>query len=225
MSKVILLDGQRFGRLAVLRRSGSNYHSRASWLCRCDCGTEKVISGQLLRRGQISCGCFRLERAVESSTTHGLGNHELYGTWLQMINRCEDKSQHEYANYGGRGIAVCERWHDLRNFVADMHPRPLGLTLDRWPDNNGDYRPGNVRWATAEEQGANMRTNHLMFYLGRTQTVTQWARELGLNSGLIFSRLHKLGWSVEMALSTPVDTRYGPRRKPATPQPASAPAR
>ena len=135
---------------------------------RCDCGTiyECSLAKLLLAAGATkSCGCLKVEAALLASRawkgTHGLGRHSLYQTWYGVIDRCENPSHKSYACYGGRGITVCERWHDVAVFIADIEreigPRPSGHTLDRWPDNNGNYEPGNVRWATPSQQNANVR--------------------------------------------------------------------
>jgi hypothetical protein len=109
--------------------------------------------------GQPNPANVRQDRRVK----HGMAGHPLYRTWEGMLARCERPSAAGYHNYGGRGIKVCEQWHDPRRFAADIErmlgPRPPGCTLDRYPDNDGDYKPGNVRWATKAEQAANRRPN------------------------------------------------------------------
>ncbi len=130
--------------------------------------------------------------------------HPLLGTWKAMRRRCESPKHRSFPRYGGRGIKVCERWQDLRNFIEDMGPRPTPKhTLDRI-DNDGDYAPGNVRWATQAEQLRNQVRNRLLTFAGRTQCLTDWCAELGIAKHVLAARLNALGWSVERALSTPV---------------------
>lgn len=118
-----------------------------------------------------------------------------------MMERCRNKSIEAYPLYGGRGIKVCERWHNVENFVADMAPRPDGLSLDRI-DSNGNYEPSNCRWATPIEQQNNKRNNRLLTFSGETKTLMQWARSSGINRGTINSRV-KAGWPAEEIFLTP----------------------
>lgn len=150
--------GNRYGRLVVLERAGSDRHYRAQWLCLCDCGDTKVILGQSLRRGLTrSCGCLN----IESKTKHGMSYHPLYNVWHNMMRRCYDSNNPRYADYGGRGIEICDRWKSIENFIEDMGDRPMGATLDRI-DNNGSYSPENTRWATPKEQNLNKRVSVLL---------------------------------------------------------------
>lgn len=126
-----------------------------------------------------------------------------------MRRRCEDPSDVTYDYYGGRGITVCERWRDVSAFYEDMAPRPsVRHQLDRI-DNNGPYSPENCRWVTRVENGNNKRNNTLVEWRGEVLTVPEWARRLGINQGTLQSRLDRLGWSVERALSTPPKPRKG----------------
>lgn len=122
-----------------------------------------------------------------------------------MHSRCELKSAASYPNYGGRGIKVCDRWQLFESFLADMGPRPEGMTVER-NDMNGNYEPGNCRWATSTEQSHNKRNNVHLTANGKTQTMAEWARELGVNHTAIVYRL-KAGWSVERAVTEPAPER------------------
>lgn len=117
-----------------------------------------------------------------------------------MIGRCENKNDPRFKDYGGRGIKVCERWrHSFPNFLADMGERPPGMSIDRYPDKNGNYEPENCRWATPKEQSNNMRRNHLLTHDGETLTVSQWADRIGLQYSTFSVRI-KRGWSMQRAL-------------------------
>jgi hypothetical protein len=121
-----------------------------------------------------------------------------------MIQRCTNSNYTYYKDYGGRGIKVCDRWlNSFEDFLADMREAPKGLSLDRI-DNNGDYTPENCRWATIKEQCNNTRCNHLLTYNGKTQSISQWANELGTKWITLYKRINTYGWSVDRALSTPV---------------------
>lgn len=131
--------------------------------------------------------------------------HPLRQVWYDMIRRCHDPKNRSYQNYGARGIFVCDRWRlapdGFRNFCEDMGSRPDGMTLDRKKNNKG-YSPGNCRWATRQDQGNNQRDNHRITFRGKTQTVSQWAREAGLPWNCLLWRLRS-GWSIERALTSP----------------------
>lgn len=201
--------GEVFGKLTVLERCGSNRWREAMWLCRCDCGEQIEVRGKTLRSGQRSCGCEATRKLIERSKRHGRRNTSEYVAWRRMIDRCGNPKRSEYADYGGRGIAVCLRWQSFENFFADMGCRPSPKhSLDR-RDNDRGYEPGNCRWATAIEQQNNRRSNSLAEFDGRTQTLAQWEREFGLTEGSLCRRLHQ-GWPIERALMTP---NKGARRR------------
>lgn len=199
------MTGECYGRLTVLSQAG-RLHGRPAWLTQCQCGNQKVATRDDLRRGAVtSCGCFRTEKrralAAALNKSHGLYGTEMHRIWRSMLARCQSKTHIGYRYYGGRGVKVCERWMDLNNFIADMGQRPTGASLDRI-DPDGDYEPGNCRWATVAEQNRNKRTNVNLTLAGRTQCAAEWARELGVTQGAIAWR-KKQGWSDEQTLTKP----------------------
>ncbi len=159
------LMGRRFERLEVVGPAPSNKGGRAVWMCRCDCGVEKPVAATSLKSGSTtSCGCrgrerLALARIKHGATAGGQANwHPLYRTWASLKLRCLYPLASGYKNYGGRGITICDSWrNDFLSFVQDVGPKPgPGYSLDRI-DNDGNYEPGNVRWATRKEQTQNRR--------------------------------------------------------------------
>lgn len=159
------LVGRNFGRLKVLQRAGSTDLGAALWDCHCVCGNPVIVQGRRLLSGvTTSCGCKQREyqQSAKGFWVHGHarssnnGPSPTYISWQLMISRCYNTRNKDYANYGGRGIVVDERWHTFENFLADMGERPAGKTLDRKKNELG-YAKANCRWATPKEQASNRR--------------------------------------------------------------------
>lgn len=153
----------------------------------------------------MSCGCRHREviKSGEANRTHGKSRTIEYRIWLDMRKRCNGKYRSEYRNYGGRGIRVCERWDDFELFLLDVGSRPSARHSLERENNDGDYEPGNVRWATRSEQNRNKRDSKFIEWRGERLTQADWADRTGLSQHVIYSRL-KHGWSVADALGTPV---------------------
>jgi hypothetical protein len=162
------ISGERFGKLVVVSRAGSDSFGNATWLCRCDCGGKSIVSGNQLRRtgekATRSCGCAGLEKIANKNRarlkTHGYTVNRTprpeYYSWASMRSRCLNPNAPNYHLYGGRGITICDRWGKFENFLSDMGPRPKGRSLDR-KDNSGNYEPRNCKWSTPKEQSNNRR--------------------------------------------------------------------
>ena len=200
------LTGRVFGQLTVIQYAGGR-----RWLVQCVCGTTKQVLSYSITSGHTrSCGCLQREIATRLATKHnGCGTAE-YNIWYGMISRCNDPRDKSYCNYGGRGIVVCNQWRESFSvFLADMGPRPTSKhQLDRYPNNDGNYEPGNCRWATQTEQARNRRNNHRITHNGISLTLVEWADRISIRATTIRQRL-KYGWSVERALSTPLYIRKG----------------
>lgn len=141
--------------------------------------------------------------------THGMHGTPTYKTWEAMKTRCNNPASKNYAAYGGRGVTVCARWSaSFEDFLADMGVRPAGTTLDRFPDTNGHYEPGNCRWATKVEQQRNATANRRVTFNGETLTQVEWAQRQGIRQDTLSYRLRR-GWPVLQALS--LEPRLGNR--------------
>jgi hypothetical protein len=176
-------------------------------LCRCECGKEVKVQANNLTSGNTrSCGCLRRERQSEANRTHGKYGTPEHASWRDMLARCYNPNVKGYPYYGAIGVVVADRWrgeNGFSNFLADMGLKPSPKhTIDRHPNQAGNYEPGNCRWATRKEQSRNRKSNVLLEFDGRKQMMCEWEEENGLNSGMIHARL-KLGWSVERAITTP----------------------
>lgn len=205
---LIDLRGQRFGRLMVIGRAEPNRHGQIQWLCRCDCGVEKVAHGQSLRKGWTkSCGCFRREcghartapNGAMDNRKHGMWNTPEYRVWHSMIERCKPSSK-DHARYYDRGIFVNTSWSSFETFFSDMGPRPSPKHSIERKDNAGPYSPENCKWATGKEQQRNTRYNRMVTIGGRTQCVAAWVEETGIPWDRLYTRVRR-GWPEDRLLS------------------------
>lgn len=168
MSPRLDLTGKTFNRLTVIEFAGKR-GKKPFWSCRCICGTvREICRGDIVTGHTKSCGCLAREAcpppqsaANAPCSKHGHATRgkisRTYHSWQAMKARCTNHRNHKYPLYGARGITVCERWlRSFENFLADMGERPEGHTLDRFPNNEGNYEPGNCRWATVTEQNRNL---------------------------------------------------------------------
>jgi hypothetical protein len=189
---------RRYGRYTALGL-GTRARGHVRVRVRCDCGTQKEVRLSVLRTGASqSCGCLARELTTSRQVKHGQSGERTltYRSWLAMRERCSRPSHPHFASYGGRGISVCPRWDSFEVFLSDMGPRPSkDHSLDRYPNNDGNYEPGNVRWATPKQQGRNRRSNHLI----RGRTLAEWSERTGLSTATIRQRLLR-GWSEEEAV-------------------------
>ena len=200
-SKSVATDmaGRRYGRWTVFERAGSK-HGMATWLCRCDCGQEANVFGNNLRSGK-SKGC-RSCASREKATTHGGTGTRLHNIWFNMRQRCGNKNHHGYKNYGGRGIRVCAEWDEsfgpFRAW-AMANGYKSDLSIDRI-NNDGNYEPGNCRWATSRQQQRNARSNVHVTINGVTKLICEWAEIAGIEYATLLHRVDR-GWRGERLLS------------------------
>ena len=215
MGKLIDLTGQQFGKLTVISRA-ENIGKKAAWLCRCDCGKHKTVTGSNLKQGNVqSCGCMWKDvvpqNNKELNTRHGESHSKLHKAWCNMRYRCYNPSCDCYADYGGRGITVCDEWGSYEAFrdwsLANGFAE--NLSIDRI-DNDKGYSPDNCRWVPMKTQANNKRKSNCLTMNGETKTIAEWSEVTGIGWTTIKERL-KHGWSVERAL-TEMPTKHGKRR-------------
>ena len=199
----VLYPQVRIGRWTLLEKTGATTAAGSNlWHVRCICGYEGVRKASVLtNKKSLSCGCYR----TEMRTIHGAYGTKTHKVWSNMIQRCTNPKNPQFHDYGGRGIVVCDRWRMYGNFVSDMGASEPFMTIERI-DNNMGYMPSNCRWATRAGNLSNTRRNKHVTFNGKTQTVTQWALELGINSRTLFARL-EYGWPVERALTETLAAR------------------
>lgn len=190
--------GLQFGKLTVVSLCSTG--KKVLWNCKCSCGEMKEVDGRNLRSGNSkSCGCVTREKSLDRSTKHGGRYSSEYSNWCNMVSRCTNRANKKWKYYGGRGISVCTQWREsFSEFIKDVGPKPgKGFSLER-ERNEGNYEPGNVRWATQKEQTRNTRRNRMETYHGITLCVTDWAIKYGIKVTTLFGRLKRM--SIQDAL-------------------------
>lgn len=209
------MTGKRFGCLTVIERNGICPRRKlALWRCRCDCGGEAVATGTLLRLGKItSCGCH--SHRYHKRKRHGMAETLLYASWMAMHDRCRNPNNPGWERYGGRGITVCERWGDFGNFFADMGEKPSREHTIERIDNNGNYEPGNCRWATRKEQANNTARNHVLNTSRGQIRLCEAATIAGVTMAAIERRLRR-GWTDEEIIQPKNFQRTAARGKSTT---------
>lgn len=192
MREIINLIGQKFYQLSVIEFVGTENGS-AIWKCKCDCGNEITARGARLRNGHVkSCGCRKGKVTAQRNFRHGHTGTRLYRIWSLMNDRCRNPRSPSYERYGKRGICVCEDWKSFEPFYnwAMDNGYSENLTIDR-KDNDGNYEPGNCRWATNLEQNNNTRKNTFVFHDEQSHTLAEWSRLLGIPYHTIHNRVKR----------------------------------
>ena len=210
MSKLIDLTGQRFGKLVVIRRAADHVYpngsSQAMWECQCDCGNRKDINSSCLKRGLTkSCGCLGYENRIKSLTKHGMTGTNLYRIWAGMKQRCDQKNNDRYKDYGGRGISYCKEWEEFEKFAEWAYQSGYkdGLSIERI-NVNGNYCPENCEWIPFAKQARNRRPSlRIVGEDGKEHLVVDIAEQIGIDSNVVRAR-YESGWSLHDALYTPL---------------------
>ncbi len=211
-AKVIYTEGQIVGKLiylgnerSVIEPSGKRKRTVADFKCRCGkkitTRVDTVVANRI-----VSCGC------VITNFKHGHSSHIAvtteYRIWSGMKDRCNNPESKYYKNYGGRGIKVCDRWNEsFENFLADVGQRPINKSLDRYPDNDGNYEPSNFRWATTKEQSDTRRSTKVLTYKNETLPLRIWAEKYKLTTRILWERLYKEKWDIQRAFEQPITVR------------------
>lgn len=207
--KAIDISGQRFGRLVALRRVPNGKGNQTTWLFQCDCGNLAKSHSTFVRNGDTkSCGCLMRELSsqtcIKRNTTHAMAGSPTYESWKAMRQRCLNKNNPNYKDYGGRGITICAKWGRFIGFLEDMGLRPSARHSIERVDNEKGYHKDNCYWAISVQQANNKRSNVRVTIDGVTKTLAQWCRIKGLHYDTIHGRIKDYGWDVKRAFSEPV---------------------
>lgn len=213
MPPAVNLVGQKFNRWTVLSRNPKQ-HKESLWNCVCECGTESVLTASNLKGNRSkSCGCWRDERNSKDNSTHKRSKTQVYTTWQRIVQRCFNPKHPRYSDYGGRGITIYNAWvASFEEFYAYIGEPPTpDHSIDRYPDNDGNYEPENVRWASRKEQGRNKRNNRLYTYKGETKTLPEWAEITGIGLNTLYTRMYGLKKTIEQSIEAGPRAKRGPK--------------
>lgn len=199
MPRFIDKTGSKFGRLTAQKVCRPGNGERIKWWCSCDCGNQLWVDSSDLGSGHTqSCGCLQTERAAQANSTHRYALpgrvSRTYLAWQRAKDRCVNPRNKRYADYGGRGVAMCDRWREnFEAFLDDMGDAPDGMSLDRWPNLNGNYAPGNCRWATPQMQSDNRRNTIWVEHEGERLSLKSYASRIGVSYKALFNRVRYKG--------------------------------
>lgn len=191
------LTNEKFGYLTVISRAENSKSGKAMWICLCKCGNTTIVPTYRLKSGSCqSCGCKKFE---SHNRIHGMTKTDIYKKWLQIKQRCCNKNNKTYEQYGKKGIKICKEWEDsFLNFMEWSFENGYkeGLSLDRINNSKG-YSPDNCRWIEWKEQANNRTSNILITYNDKTQNLKQWCKELNIPYMFIYQRIHRDGMTFE----------------------------
>lgn len=209
MGNRINMTGLKYNRLTAIEFVGHNKYGQALWKFKCDCGSETILPGKSVRAGNTkSCGCLNVEsstkRITEKNTTHGESNTRLFRIWSGMKTRCENPKASNYADYGGRGIAVCSEWQNYAEFSnwARRNGYADNLSIDRINNSEG-YCPNNCRWTNSKTQARNRRSGKRITFNGETHSIVEWAEKIGISGDALGKRLKSPNFTFEEAMTAP----------------------
>jgi hypothetical protein len=204
------ISGLRCHFLTVVSLTDELKGGHRLWLCLCDCGKPTKKTAWFLKNGRVkSCGCRTKSLISKSRTRHGETDTPTWKSWKSMLDRCDLKAHKSYADYGGRGITICDAWRTYENFRSDMGERPYGMTLGR-VDNSGNYEPSNCHWETYRQQARNRRSSRIIAHDGIVATLSEWSERTGLTGGTIWKRLNS-GWPVDQSLMLKAKKQHNSR--------------
>lgn len=216
MGKCVSLIGKKFNRLTVVKRVIKNNDKHIYYLCKCDCGGEKIVRQDHLSRNNIvSCGCYNREQSSirckylgKQNVKHNLSHSRLYRIYAQIKTRCYNAKSPNFKYYGARGIKVCNEWLGENGFLnfynwATNNGYDENLSIDRI-NVDRNYEPSNCKWSDNVEQANNKRNNHYVFYKGNKVTISQLSRMIKINRDVLYDRINNLQWCLNKAVNTPI---------------------